>query len=418
MPTPAVRRGRRVARRAAAGAARLARQAARPAAAGRFRLGRDTASGGASGKGSSGGSSTGGAGVGGGAGAGATQGSGPPPAPRLIAPLSTATVTSKRPTLRWVLAGGTDGAHVEICRDRACTMTITAFDADGANGAPPDPLPSGVLFWRVFGRRVDTTGTTPSATWEMTVGARSAPIVASWGTTPDVNGDGFADVLVGAVGGGYGDAGRAYVYLGGQGGPAQSPATILTGDAPGRYFGGSVASAGDVNGDGFADVVIGSVGASGGSGQMYLHLGGATGLASSPATTITGNDGFTSNFGGSVASAGDVNGDGYADVVVGAYSAAAGGRAYLFLGGATVCLPHPPRRSPDRTAATGNSAGRSPVPVTSTPTALPTSSSAPEGSVTSPGEPTCISAAPPGSGRPPAPCWRLPTAWPDSSETP
>ena len=217
--------------------------------------GGNTASGGASGKGGSGGSSTGGAGVGGGAGAGATQGSGPPPAPRLIAPLSTATVTSKRPTLRWVLAGGTDGAHVEICRDRACTMTITAFDADGANGAPPDPLPSGVLFWRVFGRRVDTTGTTPSATWEMTVGARSAPIVASWGTTPDVNGDGFADVLVGAVGGGYGDAGRAYVYLGGQGGPAQSPATILTGDAPGRYFGGSVASAGDVNGDGFADVV-------------------------------------------------------------------------------------------------------------------------------------------------------------------
>jgi hypothetical protein len=297
--------------------------------------GGNTAIGGSGGERASGGTSTGG-GSGGGAGAGATQGSGPPAAPRLIAPLSTATVTSQRPALRWALAAETDGARVEICRDRACSMKITVFDAAGANGAPPDLLPSGVLFWHVFGRRAGATGTTPSATWEMTVGARSAPIAASWGTTPDVNGDGVADVLVGAVGGGYGGAGRAYVYLGGPGGPSNAPATVLTGDAPGHYFGGSVASAGDVNGDGFADVVIGSIGAYGGSGQVYLYLGGATGLASSPATTITGNDGFTANFGDSVASAGDVNGDGYADIVVGAYAAAGGaGRAYLFLGGAT-----------------------------------------------------------------------------------
>ena len=261
-----------------------------------------------------------------------------------------------------MLAAGTDGAHVEICRDRACTVTITAFDAAAPVARRPDPLPSGVLFWRVFGRRAGATGTTSSATWEMTVGARSAPVVASWGTTPDVNGDGFADVLVGAIGGGYGDAGRAYVYLGGPGGPSQSPATILTGDAPGRYFGGSVASAGDVNGDGFADVVVGAVGAYGGSGRVYLYLGGATGLATSPATTITGNDGFTSNFGDSVASAGDVNGDGYADVVVGAYAAAAARAARTCSWAARRgCLPRPPRRSPDRTAATGNSAGRSPV---------------------------------------------------------
>src|SRR5579863_5528448 len=50
--------------------------------------------------------------------------------PRLIAPLSTATVTSRRPTLRWVLADGIDSAHVQICADRACTKEVTSFDAN------------------------------------------------------------------------------------------------------------------------------------------------------------------------------------------------------------------------------------------------------------------------------------------------
>ena len=264
---------------------------------------------------------------------------------------------------------------------------------------------------------MDATGTTPSATWEMTVGARSAPIVASWGTTPDVNGDGFADVLVGAS--------AAVTAMRGEptstsvaGRSFPSPATILTGDAPGRYFGGSVASAGDVNGDGFADVVIGAVGAYGGSGQMYLHLGGATGLASSPATTITGNDGFTSNFGDSVASAGDVNGDGYADVVVGAYSAAAGGRAYLFLGGATGLSSSPAAAltGPDggdgqfgwTVAGAGdmNADGFADVVIGA------------RGVGNFAGRAYVYLGSAAGLGSSPAPCWRRPTAWPDSSETP
>jgi hypothetical protein len=167
----------------------------------------------------------------------------------------------------------------------------------------------------------------------MTVGARSALVDTSWGTTPDFNGDGAADVLVGAIGGG-GGAGRAYVYQSGPVGLPKVPSVILTGVEPGADFGGSLASAGDVNGDGFADLVVGAIGAAG-TGQVYLYLGGPTGLNTSPATTITGGDGFTANFGCSVASAGDVNGDGYADVLVGAYSASNGtGRAYLYWGGA------------------------------------------------------------------------------------
>src|SRR5581483_10010894 len=111
----------------------------------------------------------------------------------------------------------------------------------------------------------------------------------SWGTTPDVNGDGAADVLVGAIGGSNGGAGRVYVYPSGPVGLSKVANPILTGVEPGAYFGGSLASAGDVNGDGFADVVVGAIGAAG-TGQVYLFLGGATGLATAPATTITGGD--------------------------------------------------------------------------------------------------------------------------------
>src|SRR4029079_12963620 len=60
-------------------------------------------------------------------------------APRLIAPLSTATVTSQHPTLRWELAPNTDGARIQICRDRNCSAgnLVATFDAAGSSGAPP-----------------------------------------------------------------------------------------------------------------------------------------------------------------------------------------------------------------------------------------------------------------------------------------
>ncbi len=211
---------------------------------------------------------------------------------------------------------------------------VAAFDAVGTSGAPAADLPPGVLFWRTRIRVGMSTGTAVSPTWEFTVGARSAPVNASWGTTLDVNGDGYADVVVGAWGSG--GTGRAYVFLGGLGGLSTTPASTLTGPdltlPVGVYesFGWSLASAGDVNGDGYADLVVGTQN----EGRAYLYLGGASGLSTTPATTLTGPDG--GYFGQSLASAGDVNGDGYADVVIGAQntdSLGASGRAYVYLGG-------------------------------------------------------------------------------------
>ncbi len=244
------------------------------------------------------------------------------PAPRLIAPLSTATVTSRRPTLRWVRADGTDAVHVQVCADRACTREVTSFDATDA-GTPAAVLPPGVLFWRAFGRSGGARGRAASPTWQFTVGKISAPVDTSWGTTPDVNGDGYADVLVGAP-----SADTVSVYLGGAAGLAPAPQIVLT------KVGAAVASAGDVNGDGYADVV-----ATGGN-SVNVYFGSATGLSAAPSVTLPTPDGGAGDFGIRVESAGDVNGDGYADVVVGDNVAngdrasMAAGRAYVYYGSA------------------------------------------------------------------------------------
>jgi hypothetical protein len=154
----------------------------------------------------------------------------------------------------------------------------------------------------------------------------------------DVNGDGYDDVLVGApynrAGGN--DAGRAYIYYGGPGMDAIAD-VVLTGAAAEEHFGFSVAGAGDVDGDGYGDVMVGAYGnkAHGDyTGRAYLFLGGAS-MDSAADVTFTGaawNDYF-----GMVAGAGDVNGDGYDDVVVGAAGNDAGGidagRAYIYFGG-------------------------------------------------------------------------------------
>jgi len=161
--------------------------------------------------------------------------------------------------------------------------------------------------------------TTPVVTLTGPSGSSFGLSVASAG---DVNGDGYADLVAGGQG-----LSKAYVYLGGATGPGTTPVATLTGSYS-SDLGNAVASAGDVNGDGYADLVVGAIGSS----NAYVYLGGAMGLAAMPAATLAGPGG--SNFGDAVASAGDVNGDGYADVVVGAPRASSiQGSAYVYLGG-------------------------------------------------------------------------------------
>ncbi|MGE3167206.1 MAG: FG-GAP-like repeat-containing protein, partial [Planctomycetota bacterium] len=185
-------------------------------------------------------------------------------------------------------------------------------------------------------------GLSPAVAWT----AHSDQVDAAFGYSVagagDVNGDGYGDVIVGArfYDNGEVDEGRAYLYLGSPTGLGALPAWTVESNQVNAQFGYPVASAGDVNGDGYGDVVIGSRLYDNGQmdeGRAFLYLGSATGLAASPAWTAESNQALAW-FGSTVASAGDVNGDGYGDVIVGAplydVGAANEGRAYLYLGSA------------------------------------------------------------------------------------
>ena len=158
----------------------------------------------------------------------------------------------------------------------------------------------------------------------------------------DVNGDGFDDVLVGADEYDNPDSreGRATLYLGSAAGPEALPAWTAEGDQVDAYFGISVASAGDVNGDDYGDVIVGSsfyTNGETGEGRAFVYHGSAAGLDPSAAWTAE-SDQVWASFGYDVASAGDVNADGYDDVLVGAvrYEATRSdeGGAWLYLGSA------------------------------------------------------------------------------------
>ena len=165
---------------------------------------------------------------------------------------------------------------------------------------------------------------------------------AAVGTAGDVNGDGFSDVIVGAslYDNGQADEGRAFVFHGSAAGLAATPAWIAESDQAAAEFGAAVGTAGDVNGDGFSDVIVGASLYDNGQtseGRAFVYYGSPSGLAAAPGWTAE-SDRNAALFGRSVATAGDVNGDGYADVIVGASGYTNGqsseGAAFLFYGAA------------------------------------------------------------------------------------
>ncbi len=160
-----------------------------------------------------------------------------------------------------------------------------------------------------------------AAVWSVESAQQSAQLGTVVATAGDVNGDGYSDVIIGApfYDAGAGDEGRVLVFYGSASGLASTPDWLIDGSVPMAQFGYSVASAGDVNGDGYSDVIIGApVYLSGQSvGHVEVYVGSAAGLASTPAWSATSDQGLTA-LGWSVGTAGDVNGDGYSDVIIGA----------------------------------------------------------------------------------------------------
>jgi len=225
----------------------------------------------------------------------------------------------------------------------------------GANSADPNGNASGasyVVFGKAsgFATNLELSSLDGSNGFQISGEALDDNSGRSVASAGDVNGDGFADVIVGAfeADSNGSNSGASYVVFGNASGFAAnvnlssldgSNGFKLSGVAAGDQSGRSVASAGDVNGDGFADVIVGAHHADPNglsSGASYVVFGQAGGFAANlNLSSLDGSNGFrlsggtASDYSGrSVASAGDVNGDGFADLIVGANSADPNGSSF------------------------------------------------------------------------------------------
>ena len=238
------------------------------------------------------------------------------------------------------LAGWSVSSAGDVNGDGFADIIVGAITAD-ANGN----LNAGAAYV-VFGKASGFDPNLNLSTLNGTTGFQISGEVAgdfagrSVSAAGDVNGDGFADVIVGAD---FADpnginSGAAWVVFGKASGfdPNLNLSTLngttgfqISGEAADDYAGYSVSAAGDVNGDGFADVIVGADGADPNgnlSGAAYVVFGKAGGFtANLNLSTLDGTTGFQisgevalDQAGISVSSAGDVNGDGYDDLIVGA----------------------------------------------------------------------------------------------------
>ncbi|HLF95662.1 MAG TPA: DUF4347 domain-containing protein [Methylococcaceae bacterium] len=248
--------------------------------------------------------------------------------------------------LSGVAAGDNSGLSVSAAGD----VNGDGFDdlVVGAEEADPNGSQSGASYV-VFGKSTGFTANVDLSSLDGTNGFRLSGVAAadfsghSVSSAGDVNGDGFDDLVVGAFradpNGSY--SGASYVVFGKSSGFASnlnlstldgSNGFKLSGVAADDISGWSVSSAGDVNGDGFDDLIVGAGWADPNgnqSGASYVVFGKSTGFAANlDLSSLNGTNGFRLSgvaagdySGGSVSSAGDVNGDGFDDLVVGAFHA-------------------------------------------------------------------------------------------------
>lgn len=238
-----------------------------------------------------------------------------------------------------------------VSPSRSTAAAAGDVDRDGyADIVVADPSMGRIMLYRGGASGLDTTGA-PLARAE-------TGFAASVAGACDVNGDGYSDVIVGA-------ADAALVFFGGATGLDPTAAQELVPGVGSAGFGASVACAGDVNGDGYADVIVGAPA----SNAAFVFHGGGSGAATGslrkiPGAPAAGTTWHASGFGSWVASAGDVNADGFSDVVVVAPDPAPPDGSSHFVGSAFVFHGRAggfPATDPSTSTAHSNVVGASPV---------------------------------------------------------
>ncbi|MFA5995866.1 MAG: VCBS repeat-containing protein [Patescibacteria group bacterium] len=193
----------------------------------------------------------------------------------------------------------------------------------------------------IYGKTTFTSSTNLAAADVKLVGEAGNGATGYAVASGDINGDGKADVLISAPNLD-GNTGAVYVVMGSANlssviNLSATTATKYVGEASGDYAGSAVASAGDINGDGKTDFLIGAPYNNISTGKVYLIYGSANfNIGTNNLADVT--TGFVGSVAGeaagsALAGAGDVNGDGKVDILIGTnYVDSAAGKAYLIYG--------------------------------------------------------------------------------------
>jgi hypothetical protein len=243
------------------------------------------------------------------------------------------------------MGSGLAGYEIEVDTQGATSGTSVSAAGDVNGDGLADLIvgaPGAVRSYVVFGKTT-THGVSISGTavglddgFAIIGDSSSKDSGRSVSSAGDVNGDGLADLIVGAPDAN-GGGGRTFVVFGKTTSNAIDLSAVaagvggfvINGDSTSQSSGYSVSTAGDINGDGLADLILGAPN----SGKTYVVFGKSTGTSIAVSAVATGVGGFAINgnySGGSVSAAGDVNGDGLADLLIGA--PADGGRSYVVFG--------------------------------------------------------------------------------------
>lgn len=273
------------------------------------------------------------------------------------------TATGLSPTPIWTVTGGQAHAHFGVSVAPAGDVNNDGY-FDVIVGAPDHDV-TGRDEGRAYLFLGSASGLATTPAWTAdgeqddahfghSVGSSASALIAAIASsniaggyqgvlTKSFNGDSYSDLVVGAPGhdGGQVDEGKVYVYHGSASGPSSTADWTAESDQPGAGFGRVVNAAGPTSGGVDHDLLVGAMYWDGnglaGQGRAYLFAGGSGGLSPAPAWTRDG-DAAQAFFAGSVAPAGDVNFDGYWDVLVGAWGTVdpsgtqAQGHTFLFLG--------------------------------------------------------------------------------------